>query len=45
MGDDLEIIFKEEEMKYFDPNHDDDLIVSMRMINVQVKRIMIDTKS
>ena len=32
-------------MKYFNPNHDDDLIVSMRMINVQVKRIMIDIGS
>lgn len=43
MEDDLEIIFKEKKIEYFNPNHDTDLIVSMWMINARVKRVMIDT--
>lgn len=33
MGDDWEITFTEKEMEYLDPNHDDALLVSVRMIN------------
>lgn len=33
MKDDLKIIFKEEETEYLDLNHDDTLVVFMRMIN------------
>lgn len=41
----MKIIFKEEETEYLDLNHDDALIVFMRMINTQMKRIMIDIGS
>lgn len=37
--------FKEKETKYYNLNHDDALIVSVRMINAQVKKIMIDISS
>lgn len=29
-------------MEYFDPNYDDVLVVSIRMINARVKKVMID---
>lgn len=45
MEDNLEITFKEEETKYLDPNHDNPLVVFVRMINARVKRVMIDTDS
>lgn len=45
MENDLEIIFKEEEMKYLNSNHDDALIVFVRMINAQVKMVLIDIDS
>ena len=32
-------------MNYFDPNYDDILVVSVRMINTRVKRLMFDTSS
>lgn len=40
-----EIIFKEEETEYLDPSHNNALVVSMRMINARVKRVMIITGS
>lgn len=45
LEDNSEITFKEEEMEYLDLNYDDALVISMRMINAQVKRVMIDIGS
>lgn len=42
---DLEITFKEEETDYLDPNYDDSLVVFVRMINAQVKKVIIDIGS
>lgn len=42
MGDDPKITFKEEKIKYFVPNHDDNLVVSIRVINARVNMVMID---
>lgn len=39
---DLEIIFKKEDMKYLDPNHNYALVVSIRMINTKMKMVIID---
>lgn len=44
MEDDLEIIFKEEEMEYLDLNHDDALVIFMRMVNTLIK-VMINIGS
>lgn len=38
----LEIIFKEEKMEYLDLNYDDALVLSIRIINARVKRVMIN---
>lgn len=43
MEDDSKITFKKKKVEYLDPNHSDALVVSMRMINAQIKRVMIDT--
>lgn len=40
-----EITFKEKEREYLDPNHDNTLVVFVKMINARVKRVMIDTSS
>ena len=45
IGDDSEIIFKVEEMENLDSNHDDALVVFVRMINARMKRVIIDTNS
>lgn len=45
MEDNPKITFKEEETKYPDLNHDDALVVSLRMINAWVTRVIIDTSS
>ena len=42
MEGDQEITLKEEKVKHIDPNHDDTLVISDRIINVLVKRVMID---
>lgn len=42
MEDNKKIIFKEKETKYLNSYYDNVLIVSVRMINAKVKRIMID---
>lgn len=41
--DDPNITIKEKETEYLDSNYEDTLIVSVRMINARVKRVMIDT--
>lgn len=43
--DNLKITFKKKEMKYLDLNYNDALVVSMRAINTQVKRVMTDMGS
>ena len=43
MEDNPKITFKEEETEYLDPSDDDALVVSVRIINARVKRIMINT--
>lgn len=45
MRDDPKITFKEEKMKYLDPNHDNALVFSVRMINARVKRVVIEIGS
>lgn len=45
MEGDQEITFKEDKVKYIDPNHDDTQVISDRIINVLVKRVMIDIDS
>ena len=45
MDDNLEITYKEEEVRYLDSNNDNALVVSMRMINALVKRVMIEIRS
>lgn len=42
---DLVIAFKEEEIKCLDPNNNDTLIVSIRIINARVIRVMINTNN
>lgn len=41
----LENYLQEEEIEYFDLNHNDALVVSLRIINTRVKRVMIDIDS
>ena len=43
--DDSKITLKKKKIEYLDPNHGDALVVSMRMINAQMKRVMIDTSN
>ncbi|URD75670.1 hypothetical protein MUK42_33875 [Musa troglodytarum] len=38
------IMFKEE-MEHLDPNHDNAIVIYLRIINALVKRILVDTKS
>lgn len=45
MESDSQITFKKEKIEYLDPNHDNALVISIRMINDQVKRVMIDISS
>lgn len=40
---DLKITFKEEEMKFLDPNNNDTSVVSIRIINARMTRFMINT--
>lgn len=42
IDDDSDITFKEEEVEYLNPNYDDALVVFMRMLNAQMKRVMIN---
>lgn len=43
MEDDPKITFKEKEIEYLDLNHDNAFVVSMRMINAWVNKVMINT--
>lgn len=45
MESDSKITFKKEKIEYLDPNHDNTLVISIRMIIDQVKRVMIDISS
>lgn len=39
----MEITFKKKEMEYLNPNNDDVLGVSMRMINTRLNRVTINS--
>lgn len=43
--EDSSIMFKEKEAEHHDPNHDDALVVSLKIINILVKRILVDMGS
>lgn len=45
MENDLEIIFKKEKMEYLGLNHDDALVIFMRMVNALIKKVMINIGS
>lgn len=43
--DNSKITFKDEEMEYLDSNHDDAIVVFVKMINARVKMVIIDKDS
>lgn len=45
MKDNLKITFKEEKTKFLDLDHDDVLVVSIKMINARMKMFIIDIDS
>lgn len=45
LGKGNKITFKKEEMEYLNPNRNNALVVSIKIINAQVKKVMIDIGS